>query len=469
MSNNYLISTKVYFDTGEVQKSTDPCANYSTYLYSASYYGAFLTTVTNMLNQSTIYGYDLNTGAVTSIEDPNSQTTTKGYDILTRLTSISYPDGGSTTYCYTDMGGTGCSQSGPPYEVVATKKITSSKNEVSTTIFDGLGRVSQTQLNSDPTAVDYVDTTYDANGRKSTVSNPHRTASSTTDGITGYVYDALGRVCVTVQSDGTQVSQSSGCPATAPSGDQFTNYSAFPCTTVTDEAGNSRQSCVDGLGRMTSVIEAPGSLNYSTTYQYDVLGNLTYVNQTGSDSTKARTRTFGYDSLSELTSAQNPESGSIGYAYDADGNVITKTAPSPNQLSPRTATVVTTYAYDQLNRLTGKKYVDGYSGNPATPQALYGYDGTALTGCITTPPTNTDSYPVGRRTSMCDGSGATAWSHDKMGRILKERRTIGSVSGDYDNDTYNLDGCSREPHGSGIWCYIYLRRRRQADYSRKLF
>lgn len=50
------------------------------------------------------------------------------------------------------------------------------------------------------------------------------------------------------------------------------------------------------------------------------------------------------------------------------------------------------------------------------------------------------SYPKGRRTSMCDGSGAASWTHDSMGRVLHERRTIGSVSGDYDNDTYNLNG-----------------------------
>ena len=40
---------------------------------------------------------------------------------------------------------------------------------------------------------------------------------------------------------------------------------------------------------------------------------------------------------------------------------------------------------------------------------------------------------------MCDGSGATSWSHDKMGRVLSENRTIGT----HTNTTayaYNLDG-----------------------------
>jgi hypothetical protein len=41
---------------------------------------------------------------------------------------------------------------------------------------------------------------------------------------------------------------------------------------------------------------------------------------------------------------------------------------------------------------------------------------------------------------MCDGSGGTTWTHDKMGRVLSERRSIAGVHGDYDTDVYNLDG-----------------------------
>jgi hypothetical protein len=41
---------------------------------------------------------------------------------------------------------------------------------------------------------------------------------------------------------------------------------------------------------------------------------------------------------------------------------------------------------------------------------------------------------------MCDGSGGTSWTHDQMGRVLQERRGIGTVVGQYDTDIYNLDG-----------------------------
>jgi RHS repeat-associated protein len=94
-----------------------------------------------------------------------------------------------------------------------------------------------------------------------------------------------------------------------------------------------------------------------------------------------------------------------------------------------------------VNRLISKGYTDSYAPNPATMPAIYGYDGHAISGCPSqAPPGDVDSYPIGRRTAMCDGSGATNWTHDKMGRILQERRTIGTVAGKNDTDVYNLDG-----------------------------
>jgi RHS repeat-associated protein len=435
VTGGYLVTTKAYYDTGEVPTVTDPCGYLTTYQYSSTYYGAFVTKVTNALSQSTTYGYDVHTGAVTSITDPNSQMTTKAYDILTRLTKVNYPDGGSTSYCYTDLGGSTCTQGSAPYAVVKTTAITSSPvlNETSTVIFDGLGRTSHTQLNSDPSGITYALTTYDANGRKYQVYNPTRCSSITTNcnnettwGVTTTNYDPLNRVTSVVEQDSSTVS---------------TNYSAFPCTTVTDETGKSRQSCVDGLGRMTSVIEDPGSsphLNYQTTYTYDALSDLTNVVQNGSNSAYARTRTFVYDSLSRVTTASNPESGTISYAYDADSNLITKTAPLPNQTG--TATVTTTDKYDKLNRPTTKSYQDGSNPDPYTPTVQYGYDGVALTGCTISPPGDTDSYPIGRSTSMCDGSGGTSWIHDKMGRVTQEFRAIEAASvTHYIDYTYNLD------------------------------
>lgn len=172
-----------------------------------------------------------------------------------------------------------------------------------------------------------------------------------------------------------------------------------------------------------------------TLYTYDTLNNLTRVDQKGdqpSDSSKWRTRTFTYDSLSRLTSATNPESGTISYTYDNDDNVLTKVAPKPNQTGG--LTVTTTYTYDALHRLAQKSYNDG-----STATVKYGYDAVALAGCTTAPPTLTDTYPKPRRTAMCNASGATSWNHDVMGRVPTEKRTINAQTFSV-NYTYNLDG-----------------------------
>jgi YD repeat-containing protein len=357
-----------------VHTSTDPLSNPKTYLYSGTYYGAFPTTVTNALNQSATYTYDFNTGLMASMTDPNNQTTSLQYDNMLRPTSASYPDGGQQTFTPIYTGGyfTGASFS---------KKITSSQNLATAQLFDGLGRLKETQLNSDPGGTTYTDIAYDAVGRKSKVWNPTRCYPAQTNcgestwGFTTYNYDPLNRVTSVAQQDGSTVS---------------TSY-AGNCTTVTDEAQKARKSCADGLGRMTGVWEDPNVLNYQTSYNYDALDNLLSVTQSGS-----RQRTFVYDSSSRLTQATNPESGTINYTYDANGNAKTKTDAR---------NITTTYSYDALNRLTSKSYSDG-----VTPTYGYFYDSLSTWGY---PSTNT----IGRLVSETDFVKTYNFhNYDAMGR-----------------------------------------------------
>jgi YD repeat-containing protein len=72
--------------------------------------------------------------------------------------------------------------------------------------------------------------------------------------------------------------------------------------------------------------------------------------------------TFAYDSLSRLSWATNPESGTNSYFYDANGNLTFKTDAR---------NITTTLGYDQFNRLRTKNYTDG------TPAVTYNY-GTDL-------------------------------------------------------------------------------------------
>lgn len=443
-----------YDETGQPTTMTDPNSNLTKYSFADNYQStntgtytstagsppsgmvtnAFLTEITypkiGNINHIENFTYGYNDGELTTASDQSSQTIIYRYnDNLDRPTETDYPDQGQTTVRYSDVP--------PSPSVTTTKLITSSLSAATTAVMDGLGHVVQTQLTSDPDGATYTANSYDGLGMTYQTWNPTRCVppatcpSETTWGITTNTYDDLGRITQVAEPDGSMTS---------------TSYSANTTgflTTVTDEVGNQRTSQTDGLGRLTKVWEAPNvsGYNYETDYTYDFLNNLLSVTQKGgSGSSQWRQRSFVYDSLSHVTSVTNPESGMIAYIYDANGNVATKTAPSPNQGPTGIASVTTSYTYDALNRLIGKSYNDSYPANSPTPGVSYAYDGTNLTGCNPAPPGLTDSYPIPRRTSMCDGSGATSWAHDKMGRVLKERRTIGTISGDYENDTFNLDG-----------------------------
>lgn len=379
--SNTLATSFTYFDTGNVQTATDVNGRATTFNYSnatSTCGNSFPTSVsiTQPVSMSIATAWNCNGGVPNSTIDQNNQTTSYSYETMWRLAQQNSPDGGQTSYSYNDTA--------LPASVTQTSKINSTSNEVSTVVLDGLGRTKETQLTSDSAGTDYVDTTYDSVGRIFSVSNPYRSTSDPTYGLTKYGYDALSRP--------TQVTDTDGSVAT-------TSYSAN-CVTATDEQRKNRQTCVDALGRSTSLIENPGGLGYTTNYTYDPVGNLLTVTQNGS-----RQRTFAYDDLSRLTSATNPESGTVTYTYDtvSKGDLATKKDARG---------ITTTYTYDLLHRLTEKSYSDG------TPPAYFFYDQSTWNS-------NSLTNPKGRLTSFgtWNGSGWTTesgLSYDPMGRVLSD-------------------------------------------------
>ena len=364
---------------------------------------AYPTSISNALSQTTTIKYYACVGLVSSVTDPNNQTTSTTYDLYKRPSQENFPDGGQTTWSYNGV-----------TSVTATTKMNSSQNIVSTVLLDALGRTSQTQLNSDPEGVDYTATLYDHLGRPYQVYNPTRCSPPTTDcgestwGYSTSAYDALGRTTSVTLQDGSVTSAT---------------YSANT-STVTDPAGKKRATTSDSAGHLTQVTEDPAGLGYVTTYSYDALDNLMSVLQNGS-----RQRSFVYDSLSRLVCESNPEiqiatcpypdngsytTGTIRYSYDNDYNITSKQSPAPNQTG--SSTVTATYSYDTLNRLTQKSYSDG-----TTTSAFFAYDGSGWWGI-------TQTNVVGRLmeawngTSCCSVGGAQIFSYDPMGRVTLDNQ-----------------------------------------------
>ena len=374
-ASTFLTSRSTYFDTGTVQTATDVNGAQTTYTYG-NCGNSFPTSVSEPISMSRSLGWNCTGGVQISSADENGQPATITYNdpYFWRPAQQNFADGGQTNWIYS--GAT---------SVTTTTKMNASQNIVTTTLLDGLGRASQTELTSDPQGTDYTLTTYDTLGRIGTVYNPTRCNPPTSNcestwGKTIYAYDALNRVTSVTDPDSSVASAS------------------YPNNTVTviDEAGKKRQIQTDALGRITQVTEDPGGLGYVTTYGYAALNNPTSVTS-GSNQ-----RTYAYDLLGRLTSETNPETGTsaITYVYNSNGDLSTRTDAR---------SIVTNYNFDLLHRLISKTYSN------TTQYSVYTYD-------ISNPYSQTVSNAVGRLAAIWSGQNPqyatwTAFSYDSMGRV----------------------------------------------------
>ena len=449
-------TTYTYDMTGQATSKTDPCGNATcsdvsaashktTYVYTDSPSGGnsygnsntYVTMITDPLGHSSDYSYNYPIGVLTGSTDANKETTTYKYgtepsqcsetDLLNRLTEVDYPDGGITEYCYNDA----------VPSVETAKLILGSTWETNVATMDGMNHVTETELTSDPSNPDIVLMTYDGEGRIYTKTNPYRTTSDPTYGITTYQYDAISRP-VSVQNpdksfqywcyDGIASAGQKNCRSHVASitGDWLD---------FADEKGNDWQKTTDSFGRLTNVIEPNGAATY---YSYNILDNLVCAAQDGgaggtfSSCAAApaawRPRSFTYDSLSRLIQSFNPETGWICYGtsggavpngsnctvgYDANGNLASKTDARD---------ITTSYAYDALNRLLSKRF----SNDPgSTPSSCYQYDSSSLgVGRLGSEWSQSASAGVCAATAPSTGlwTRRSILSYDAMGRVLSEQQ-----------------------------------------------
>jgi RHS repeat-associated protein len=468
----YLSATNTYYDSGMVQQSNDFGQHATKFTYSG-FNGAYVTRTdmptTHSPNTTVHYvsgNYDFSTGLLNNFTDQNGQATTYTYDNMFRLIDAVFPDidtqgdHAETKYTWHDA-----------LTLEMQKRIDAGRWTDFYLQFDGLGRESRRATLNDQGGWDQVDTCYDNLGRKHFVSYayqsngfaaPKRCSNSAQTPGDTFAYDALGRMLSVTHSDGNVLS---------------TNY-AGPATQVIDEGTVSpggainvqRISQVDGLGRLTRVCEVSGQAlsvgsgatpqncgtdvtgtGFVTTYSYDTLGNLTGVSQGG-----YLPRGFTYDSLSRLITANNPESGTTCYGqssgsdcingYDADGNLIYRTRPSPNPVHT-SPTTTTTYSYDEMHRLLGKTYSDD------TPRVAVEYDDTSVWGITAT-------NPIGNLSFEGVLSGGTTLSatvfpiRDARGRSMKSwqctTRVCGTSSYEIDYDYDLLGDIKSSTNGVGV-------------------
>jgi RHS repeat-associated protein len=438
-TSSWIDSTSAYDSKGNVTSTVDGNGNSTAITYGnvGDYSNLYPTQVVRAsgtgVARTMQSGYDFYTGLVTSVTDyDNSVTTTTTYDIKLRPTLVTNADGSTleneVRMDYHDH---------DRFIVTKADLVTAGDaKKVATQFFDQLGRVrlskvlenASTQSATNETDGIKVETKYAYTTGYSwqLTSNPFRASSSSGAGSE----ETMGwtRTKSWAMDRQSEVETFSGASMPSPWGSNSsstgivnTQMAAANATQVTDQASKVRRSITDSLGRLeqideptTSGLGSVTSPNQSTSYAYDVLNNLTGVTQ------GSQTRTFSYNSLGRLTSAINPERGTISYGYDSNGNLTSKTDAR---------SVVTSYTYDALNRVTQRAYT-APSPTPAnyqtTATVTYTYDNK--------------TNAKGRLTKVSSSTSTTEYtSFDVLGRVTGHKQT--TDSNDYTTSyTYNLAG-----------------------------
>ncbi len=428
ISNNLYIETHSFYDQfGNLRKVRDGRNNDTETQYSADYAFAYPTKeITPIPDATGVSGsnaafqtttvYDYDTSLPILITDPNGQETEMLYeDALLRPTKVIAPNGQETITAYGVPDSSGNLPANQKFVKVKTQIDTDQWKEVYTW-FDGLGRTVRIQ-NIDSSGDVFVDTEFDSMGRVKKVSNPYRTGETIYK--TESFYDDLGRVTkAKTLGDNAEVLTAYSL---ATSGSQIGTV-----VTTTDQSGRLRRTITDGLGQLKRVDEpndsnqlgSISSPSQPTVYSYDALNNLTQVyqasatQQCGGAATCSQTREFVYDALSRLKQATNPESGTISYIYDNNGNLTKKTDARNIQ---------TDYNYDALNRVITRNYSD------STPDVTYTYDN--LTNA------------KGKLIKVDNGISVTAYTEfGVLGRVTKSKQTTDGVEYPEMTYVYNLSG-----------------------------
>ena len=418
-----------YDNLGSLTKITNPPVNVGTPLDSVTQFAyddqfsgsappglsyAFPTDVTDALGYHTTVQYDLKSRRPAHITDSNGVITQYLYDSLDRVTSVAEATNQASTLQTTTTFSRNDTAGAISVQVRRNQYSPTDSHPISEVDYDGLGRQIKSRVFEGAAATSPIDTEqdYDGAGRIANSWNPRR--GGTRVGVNRQ-YDGLGRIKLVLQQDGYPVNYTYPTTATSTS------------VTVVDEALNARRNDFDGLGRLTSVTEAPNVANfgYTTNYGYDLLGNLLSVGKSGSAHCTvggaSYDRCFAYDMMNRLKTADNPETGAVGNQYDAAGNLVSRTSGG----------VSASFVYDAGSRQVTKSYNDG------TQTAAFCYDGrdySPTTGACT------GAAVAGKRTRLTaigSGVSVTHMDYDARGRVSQSRQTTGSVDYPLSYSYYN--------------------------------
>ena len=255
------------------------------------------------------YAYDSHRNLLTATD--SNGVTSFTYDIADRETHIAYPNGKSLTYVYDAQG-----------------RRASVADQDGFTIryqYDSLGRLTRVSDTADAMLVTYA---YNTVGQVTTETHGNGTT-------THYTYDAAGRTATITHAEPNSAIAASFA---------YTYDAAGHVTQLVTLEGTTTYG-YDLLGQLTSVHLPNGR---TITYQYDAAGNRAvvsdsligdamYTTNAGNQYTGIDDESLSYDAVGNLTS-RTDSSGTTTYSYDVHGRLTGVTSP----------TDTITYIYDAL-------------------------------------------------------------------------------------------------------------------------
>ncbi|MFE9412978.1 polymorphic toxin-type HINT domain-containing protein [Streptomyces sp. NPDC006704] len=443
LTSTALASTSV-FDTSDAAKapSTTPTAapRTTTTVYTPATGRPTKIAVTgppatagNAATAQTTTSYlDLTRGLPFISTDANNLRTDLEYDALGRPSKMWLPNRSKVNNQSPNLQLRYTNDDNAIQSVAALTLNNDGSSDTSYTLFDGLGRVRQTQSPGPDGGRLLTDTFYDERGQVRLAYAPYHNTSAPSgtlftvvdaDGIetqTATEYDGLGRPTKSTLLSGNGTGTPLATTTTAYDGDRVTvtpPKGATSTTTISDAQGHPTE-----LREYHATSPAGPSGPYdSTRYRYDPAGHMT-----GLTGPQGAEWSWSFDQLGRQTKAVDPDSGTATKSYNDLGEVTSAT-------DGRGKTVAS--VYDNLSRLleTHEGSADGplltsqtwdkVKGQPATSTRHVNIGGT--------------DYPY----------KTTVNSYDPLYRPLKTTLTVPKVpgqealAGDYaTGSSYNLDG-----------------------------
>lgn len=335
-----------YDGNNRLDRVTDARGNRTNFAYDA---GSNLTQVTDALSGTTRYQYDAG-GRLTKITDAHGKATTNNYDAAGRLVQTTDPLGRTVRYAYDGNGNM----------VIRTK----ADGSVVHYEHDPLNRLTRAVYRDGGEAV----FAYDAVGNMTAMGNGSSQAS--------YTYNALDLlVRAELSREGIILSYGYDPAGNRKSLEGRRNGALLYQAQYNYDAADRLTRLVDGISSQT------------VSYTYDAAARVTQMVHTGG----ARTL-YAYDGNGLVSRVDNVDgSGGImslwEYDRDAVGNIVRSERTTP------ASSLITSYTYDALDRLTGEIY--------ARYRIGYEYDS------------------VGNRTKMTSPLGTVVYSYDTADQMLQ--------------------------------------------------